>query len=326
MSGEFLGTIPPPVVSPPNAAAAIAVLTQDVADANGYLDRMKRALRETKKHMRRARWSSRYRSVKFLQAKWNLPVWLAMPISGITATFIWIAACVFLAVLGSTPSVGRFLAGLVVTFVIFGGGSFWLFRGERNERGDDIMAYRESALMRAKQQVIRLNDDAKQMRASIDRGLRSLSVLQKALNEEILKEQARLQSKVHLRQVEMQRLLSIDPGRLYPDELEQYVGRVFQYLGYSISVFGGTGDQGVDVLAVKGPIRIAIQVKRYQGNVGNSAVQEVYAGMRHHGCGNCVVITSGEFTRSAFELARSTNCLLISRSQIGALVRGELGL
>lgn len=134
------------------------------------------------------------------------------------------------------------------------------------------------------------------------------------------------QSVENRRQIEIDRLLAVDVGRLYPDEFERYVGDVFRHLGYTIELTGKTGDQGVDVLAVKGPLRIAIQAKRYMGAVGNSAVQEVYAGMAHHGCQRCIVMASSGFTNGALSLAQSTGCLLIGRQQIPSLVRGEYGL
>lgn len=121
-------------------------------------------------------------------------------------------------------------------------------------------------------------------------------------------------------------MLAIDPGRLYPDEFEKYVGEVFRHLGYEIDQTGKSGDQGVDVIAQKGPLRIAIQVKRYIGSIGNEAVQQVYAGMAHHCCQQCIVVTTGSFTTSARALAASTGCELIDRDQIAVLIRGELGL
>lgn len=138
--------------------------------------------------------------------------------------------------------------------------------------------------------------------------------------------QREMQSEAYRRQTEANRLLAIDPGRLYPDEFERYTGDIFKLLGYVVEVTGRAGDQGMDVLACKGSIRIAVQVKRYAGSVGNGAVQEAYAGQAHHRCHHCMVITSGYFTASAIELAKSTRCTLVGRDQIPAMIRGELGL
>jgi HJR/Mrr/RecB family endonuclease len=79
------------------------------------------------------------------------------------------------------------------------------------------------------------------------------------------------------------------------------------------------------VLAEKPGRRIAIQAKRYDGGVGNAAVQQVFAGMAHHKCQRCVVVSTSHFSRGAVELAQSTGCVLVGRDEIPALVRGELG-
>lgn len=50
------------------------------------------------------------------------------------------------------------------------------------------------------------------------------------------------------------------------------------------------GDQGVDILAVRGGKTYAIQCKNYAGAVGNTAVQEAYAGAEYYGCDIPVVV------------------------------------
>jgi HJR/Mrr/RecB family endonuclease len=135
-----------------------------------------------------------------------------------------------------------------------------------------------------------------------------------------------LKSAEYNRQLETNRLLNIDPGRLYPDEFERYIGDILRHLGFSVDLTGRSGDQGVDVVACRGELRVAVQAKRYIGSVGNSAVQEVYAGMAHHKCHRCMVITTAEFTRSAIELAESTGCILIGTTNIQSLIKGEIHL
>jgi restriction system protein len=128
------------------------------------------------------------------------------------------------------------------------------------------------------------------------------------------------------RRLKTERLLSIDPDHLSPEQFENYVAAIFSNLGYTTEVIGKSGDQGVDVVACSGPIRIAIQAKRYTGSVGNFAVQEVYTGMAHHKCHRCLVVTTSDFTPRAVDLVSSTNCLLIGRDQLRALIRGELAI
>ncbi|GGR21255.1 restriction endonuclease [Deinococcus ruber] len=93
-----------------------------------------------------------------------------------------------------------------------------------------------------------------------------------------------------------------------PRELELHVARVLSGLpGWKAEATRSSADQGADVIAT-GPKRqrLAIQVKRYQQNVGNDAVQAVVASKALYKCTGAVVITSGPgFTRAAKELAEA---------------------
>lgn len=67
-------------------------------------------------------------------------------------------------------------------------------------------------------------------------------------------------------------------------QFEIFVADLLRAMGYKATVLGGSGDQGVDVIAATGAERIAIQCKNYKKAVGNKPVQEVFAGARHHRC------------------------------------------
>ena len=106
-------------------------------------------------------------------------------------------------------------------------------------------------------------------------------------------------------------------------EFEWFLKGVFEQLGYQVEVTKASGDQGVDLIVSGGGRRIAIQVKGYANAVGNSAVQEVYAGMNYWKCKECAVITNSRFTKSARHLAASLNCKLIDRRSMDDLMAGE---
>ena len=72
-----------------------------------------------------------------------------------------------------------------------------------------------------------------------------------------------------------------------------------------------TGDQGADLIARRNGQTIVIQAKRYQGSVGNRAVQEVVGAINFYGADEGWVITSGTFTSSAKALAQRNNIRLI---------------
>jgi HJR/Mrr/RecB family endonuclease len=99
-----------------------------------------------------------------------------------------------------------------------------------------------------------------------------------------------------------------DLQAMEPRELELHVARVLGGLrGWKAEATRSSADQGADVIAT-GPNRqrLAVQVKRYQQNVGNDAVQAVVASKALYKCSGAVVVTSGPgFTRAARELAEA---------------------
>ena len=98
-------------------------------------------------------------------------------------------------------------------------------------------------------------------------------------------------------------------------EFEYFTADLLSRLGYTrISVTKASGDQGIDVIAYKNGLSYAIQCKHYSGSLGNSAVQEAYAGKAYYGCLYAVVCTNSYFTAGAKELAASTGVLLWDRS------------
>lgn len=106
-----------------------------------------------------------------------------------------------------------------------------------------------------------------------------------------------------------------------PYEFENLIARLFNQMGYDASSTKKSGDQGVDVIAKKGLNTIAIQTKCYPNTVvGNSAIQEVVAGMGYYKANSACVITNSTFTRSAVELANANNVELWDRVKLGEML------
>ena len=100
-------------------------------------------------------------------------------------------------------------------------------------------------------------------------------------------------------------------------EFEYWCAELLKKNGFTeVEVTKGSGDQGVDVLAVKDGIRYAIQCKCYSSNLGNGPVQEVHAGKALYHCQVGVVMTNQYFTAGAKELAEATGVLLWDLSLI----------
>ena len=82
------------------------------------------------------------------------------------------------------------------------------------------------------------------------------------------------------------------------------------------------GDQGVDILAVRGGKTYAIQCKNYAGAVGNAAVQEAYAGAEYYGCDvPAVVCPTDVHGIPARELAESTGVELWDGERLSHMMR-----
>lgn len=111
---------------------------------------------------------------------------------------------------------------------------------------------------------------------------------------------------------ELSRIDSMD-GPMF----EQWCADLLKKCGYeNVTVSGKSGDQGVDIIAEKDDIRYAIQCKCYSSPLGNTPVQEIYAGKTKHNCFIAAVMTNNYFTRGAKDLASATNVLLWDRDKL----------
>lgn len=99
-------------------------------------------------------------------------------------------------------------------------------------------------------------------------------------------------------------------------EFEHSIGKLMKHQGFQIQVTPGSGDFGVDLIAVRDSERWAVQCKRRKSTVSLKAVQEVVAGRDHHYCNATMVVTNSHFTQSAIELAQSTGCRLVDRNTL----------
>ncbi len=106
---------------------------------------------------------------------------------------------------------------------------------------------------------------------------------------------------------------------LQPREFEDHVAQTFKALGYETEITGTVGDQGLDVIAVRGKERVGIQCKRWNYPAGNGAVQETFTGKTHYRCNRAILVALGGFTRSAQTVARSTNVELLDGAAYASL-------
>lgn len=102
-------------------------------------------------------------------------------------------------------------------------------------------------------------------------------------------------------------------------QFEELIGELFRKAGCKVTVTKKSGDQGADIIVEKDGVSTAIQTKKYAGSVGNTAVQEVVAAMKYYDCDKAMVITTGTFTKGAFELAGRNGVQLIDKNGLDDL-------
>lgn len=112
--------------------------------------------------------------------------------------------------------------------------------------------------------------------------------------------------------------------RMEGHQFEHWCADLLRKNGFSnVEVTPGSGDQGVDVLAIKGGIKYAIQCKCYSHNLDNAPVQEVHSGkdMPQYRCQIGVVMTNSHFTKGAVALAEATGTLLWDRDKLQEFIQ-----
>jgi restriction system protein len=99
-------------------------------------------------------------------------------------------------------------------------------------------------------------------------------------------------------------------------DFEKYVCRLLEHQGYKAKLTGGSGDFGVDIIAQRGDLKYAIQVKRHTSKVNRRAISDAVAGKGHYGCNAALVVTNSYFTKDAITFAQSTKCELVNRDTL----------
>ena len=104
-------------------------------------------------------------------------------------------------------------------------------------------------------------------------------------------------------------------------KFENFIADVHKKLGHHTTLTARGPDQGVDVIAEKGGKRKIIQVKRWANNVGNTDVLKTVGAMQMYDADEAVVITTSDFSASAYEVLRKTpNLKLINMDQLREIV------
>lgn len=110
-----------------------------------------------------------------------------------------------------------------------------------------------------------------------------------------------------------------DLREMSPYEFEEHCANVLRSAGWSASATKRSGDQGIDVIAKKKKIVVALQCKLYSSAIGNTAVQEAIAGREFLRATFAAVVTNSSYTKSARQLAENTGVLLLHINDLASL-------
>ena len=103
-------------------------------------------------------------------------------------------------------------------------------------------------------------------------------------------------------------------------QFESFLTKVFEALDYVTVNTKLSGDQGADLIIMKDGEKTVVQAKKYSGKVSNKAIQEVVSAKAHYKCKNAMVVTTGEFTKSAVQLAISNNVELWDKTKLEKVI------
>jgi restriction system protein len=92
---------------------------------------------------------------------------------------------------------------------------------------------------------------------------------------------------------------------------ELHCADILKKHGWTTKLTKGSGDQGVDILAQKNDVIVALQCKKYAKPVGNKAVQEAFTGMQYSRANFSAVVTNAGYTKAAQDAARNTGTFLL---------------
>ncbi|MCX8998152.1 restriction endonuclease [Rhizobiaceae bacterium BDR2-2] len=104
-----------------------------------------------------------------------------------------------------------------------------------------------------------------------------------------------------------------------PYEYERWCASQLSRFGWKAEATVSSADQGVDVVAVKGGVKVALQCKLHNSVVGNKAIQEVHAAAAFIDATHAAVVAPSDYTRAARQLAGKLGVLLLHHTQLSKL-------
>jgi restriction system protein len=113
---------------------------------------------------------------------------------------------------------------------------------------------------------------------------------------------------------------------LTPEGFEEFVGEVFEALGFEVEHVGGTGDQGVDLKVTRGGLIGIVQCKYFsRGVVGSPELQKFLGTIHHTRSHKGFFVTTRTFSLAADKFASEHPIELIDGPRLVELVQEAMG-
>ncbi len=113
---------------------------------------------------------------------------------------------------------------------------------------------------------------------------------------------------------------------LTPEGFEEFVGEVFEALGFTVEHVGGTGDQGVDLRVCRGGLIGVVQCKyQSRGVIGSPDLQKFLGSIHHSRSHKGFFVTTRTFSLSAEKFASEHPIELIDGPRLVELVEEAMG-
>ena len=97
-------------------------------------------------------------------------------------------------------------------------------------------------------------------------------------------------------------------------QFEERMAVHFQMMGFKVQKTPASNDYGADlVLTASNGRRIVVQCKRYAGNVGVNAVQEIIGAIPYYRAHSGMLVTNSQLTQNAKRLAQTANIVIWER-------------
>jgi len=113
---------------------------------------------------------------------------------------------------------------------------------------------------------------------------------------------------------------------LTPEGFEEFVGEVFEALGFEVEHVGGTGDEGVDLKVRRGGLLGIVQCKYFsRGVVGSPEIQKFLGTIHHTRSHKGFFVTTRTFTLAADKFAADHPIELVDGPRLVELVQEAMG-